>query len=146
MEQDNEGEKSGLTQMEVLKKQVEDMIREGKTDAESKARIKTLKGILKMLQGSKVSLKEDEDIRKIDKNDGSIKTEDKLILSSQEGTEISKHNKNTTNVIIKDENVILKVQFESSDEFNSDDDSVSKEIDSIIMNLDNSKAEKEKNC
>ena len=40
--------------------------------------------------------------------------------------------------------MILKVQVESSDEFNSDDDSVSKEVDSIIMNLDNSKAEKEK--
>ena len=66
MEQDNEGEKSGLTQMEVLKKQVENMIREGKTDAESKARIETLKGILNMLQGSKVSLKEDKDIHKID--------------------------------------------------------------------------------
>ena len=47
-------------------------------------------------------------------------------------------------MISKDENVILKVQVKSSDEFNNDDDSVSKEVDSIIRNLDNSKAEKEK--
>ena len=74
-----------------------------------------------MLKGPKVDLKDDTDICKIGKTDGSIKTEDKFIISSQEGTEISKNNTNTINVIKKDENVTLKVQFESSDEFNSDD-------------------------
>ena len=34
-------------------------------------------------------------------------------------------------MIKKDENVTLKVQFESSDEFNSDDYSVTKEVDCI---------------
>ena len=128
MEKDTEREKSGLTQMKNLQKQVEDMIREGKTDADSQARIEMLKGILSMLQGPKVDLKDDTDICKIDKKDGSIKTEDKLI-SSQEGTEISKDNTNTINVIKKDENVTLKVQFESK--FNSDDYSVTKAVDCI---------------
>ena len=124
--------------MKNLQKQGEDMIREGKTDAESQARIETLKGILSMLQGPKVDLKDDTDIRKIGKRDGSIKTEDKFIVSSQEGTEISKDNTNTINVIKKDENVTLKVQFESSDEFNSDDYSVTKAVDCIntIAQLD----------
>ena len=52
-----------------------------------------------MLQGPKVDLKDDTDIRKIGETDGSIKTEDKFIVSSQEGTEISKDNTNTINVI-----------------------------------------------
>ena len=51
MEKNTEREISGLTQMKNLQKQVEDMIREGKTDADSQARIETLKGILSMLQG-----------------------------------------------------------------------------------------------
>ena len=134
VKKENEGEKSGLTQKKVLQKQVEDMIRQGKKDAESKARIETLKG-------PEVSLKEDENIHKIDKNKD--KTKDKLIISSKEGTEISIQNKDTINVIKKDEKVILKVEVESSDEFNSDN-SVTKEVDSIIMNLDNSKGEQEK--
>ena len=138
MEKNTEREKSGLTQMKKLPKQVEDMIREGKTDADSQARIETLKGILSMLQGPKVDLKDDTDICKIGKTDGSIKTEDKFIISSQEGTEISKDNTNTINVIKKDENVTLKVQFESSHEFNSDDYSVTKAVDCIntIAQLD----------
>ena len=74
VEKNTEREKSGLTQMKNLQKQVEDMIREGKTDADSQARIETLKGILSMLQGPKVDLKDDTDIRKIGKRDGSIKT------------------------------------------------------------------------
>ena len=117
------------------------MIRQGKTDAESKARIETLKGILKMLQGLEVSLKEDENIHKIDENKD--ETKDKLIVCSQEGTEISIQNKDTINVIKKDEKVILKVEVESSDEFNSDN-SVTKEVDLIITNLDNCKGEEEK--
>ena len=56
--------------MKNLQNQVEDMIREGKTDAESQTRIETLKGILSMLQGPKVDLKDDTDIRKIGKRDG----------------------------------------------------------------------------
>ena len=60
-------------------------------------------------------MKDDTDIHKIGETDGSIKTEDKFIVSSQEGTEISKDNTNTINVIKKDENVTLKVQFESSE-------------------------------
>ena len=138
VEKNTEREKSGLTQMKNLQKQVEDMIREGKTDAESQARIETLKGILSMLQGPKVDLKDDTDICKIGERDGSIKTEDKFIVSSQEGTEISKDNTNTINVIKKDENVTLKVQFESSDEFNSDDYGVTKAVDCIntIAQLD----------
>ena len=69
---------------------------------------------------------------------GSIKTEDKFIVSSQDATGISKDNTNTINVIKKDENVTLKVQFESSDEFNSDDYSVTKAVDCIntIAQLD----------
>ena len=74
------------------------MIRQGKTYAESKARIETLKGILKMLQGLEVSLKEDENIRKIDENKD--KTKDKLIVCSQEGTEISIQNKDTINAML----------------------------------------------
>ena len=131
VEKNTEREISGLTQMKNLQKQVEDMIREGKTDADSQARIETLKGILSMLQGPKVDLKDDTDIHKIGERDGSIKTEDKSIVSSQESTEISKDNTNTINVIKKDENVTLKVQFESSDEFNSDDYSVTKAVDCI---------------
>ena len=131
MGKNTEREKSGLTQMKNLQKQVEDMIRERKTDVDSQARIETLKGILSMLQGPKVDLKDDTDICKIGETDGSIKTEDKFIISSQEGTEISKDNTNTINVIKKDENVTLKVQFESSNEFNSDDYSVTKAVDCI---------------
>ena len=131
VEKNTEREISGLTQIKNLQKQVEDMIREGKTDADSQARIETLKGILSMLQGPKVDLKDDTDICKIGERDGSIKTEDKFIVSSQESTEISKDNTNTINVIKKDENVTLKVQFESSDEFNSDDYSVTKAVDCI---------------
>ena len=131
VEKNTDREISGLTQMKNLQKQVEDMIREGKTDADSQARIETLKGILSMLQGPKVDLKDDTDIRKIGERVGSIKTEDKFIVSSQESTEISKDNTNTINVIKKDENVTLKVQFESSDEFNSDDYSVTKAVDCI---------------
>ena len=133
-----EREKSGFTQMKNLQKQVEDMIREGKTDADSQAGIETLKGILSMLQGPKVDLKDDTDIRKVGKTDGSIKTEDKFIISSQEGTEISKDNTYTINMIKKDENVTLKVQFESSDEFKRDDYSVTKAVDCIntIAQLD----------
>ena len=95
VEKNTEREISGLTQMKNLQKQVEDMIREGKTDADSQAIIETLKGILSMLQGPKVDLKDDTDIRKIGERDGSIKTEDKFIVSSQESTEISKDNTNT---------------------------------------------------
>lgn len=130
--------------MENLKKQVEDMIREGKTDADSQARIETLKGILRMLQAPKVPLKDDKDIHKIDEKDGSIKTEDKFIVSSQEGTEVSKDNTNFINVIKKDENVTLKVQFERSDKFNSDDYNVTKAVESINTNLHKSKEETEK--
>ena len=144
VEKDTEREKTGLTQMENLEKQVEDMIREGKTDADSQARIETLKGILRMLQAPKVPLKDDKDIRKIDEKDGSIKTEDKFIVSSQEVTEVSKDNTNFINVIKKDENVTLKVQFESSDEFNSDDYNVTKAVESINTNLHKSKEETEK--
>ena len=45
-EEENEGENSSLTQMDLLKLQVENTTKEGKTDADSIAKIETLKGIL----------------------------------------------------------------------------------------------------
>ena len=39
MEKNTERERSGLTQIKNLQKQVEEMIREGKKDADSQARI-----------------------------------------------------------------------------------------------------------
>ena len=48
--------------MELLKIQVENMIGDDKTDADSIAKIETLKGILKMLMATQVVPKKDENI------------------------------------------------------------------------------------
>ena len=58
-EKEKEGEKSDLSEMNMLCMQVETMIKEGKTDADSIHKINTLKSILAMLN-------KPEDIRKKD--------------------------------------------------------------------------------
>ena len=54
--------------MEILTIQVEQMIKEGKTDGDSMTKIITLKGILNVLMGQNDVPKEDEKIHKKDEN------------------------------------------------------------------------------
>ena len=71
-------------------------------------------GILNMLIGQNDVPKEDENIRKIDNTD--------------ENSEISTEKKDTISVIQKDENVTLKMEVESSEESDSQEN-VQKDID-----------------
>ena len=132
--------------MFVLRKQVEVMIAEGKSEDESTAKIETLKSILAMLQASQGSSKVDENICKIDENKETSEKTDKAIAVAKKGGKMHKDKKDNTdsiNVINKYEKVTLKMEVESSDEFNSDE-SVKENIKSIITNLDDTKIEKEK--
>ena len=122
------------------------MIAEGKSVDESKAKIETLKSILAMLQASQGSSKVDENIRKIDENKETSEKTDKAIAVAKKGGKMHKDTKDNTdsiNVIKKYEKVTLKMDVESSDEFNSDK-SVQENIKSIITNLDDIKMEKKK--
>ena len=70
---------------------------------------------------------------------------DKAIAVAKKGETMhqdTKDNTDSINVINKYEKVILKMDVESSDEFNSDE-SVQENIKSIITNLDDTKMEKE---
>ena len=136
------GEKSGLTEMELLKIQVENMITEGKTDADSIAKIETLKSILNMFKATQDVLKKDENIHKIDETNASIKNKENSTIKAQEGSEISNNSPDSINVIQEEKNVMSKVKVESSEESDSEK-SVKKKVDSIIMNVDDKKEEKE---
>ena len=131
--------------MFVLCKQVAVMIAEGKSVDESETKIETLKNILAMLQASRGSSKVDENIRKKDENTETSEKTDKAIAVAKKGETMhqdTKDNTDSINVINKYEKVILKMDVESSDEFNSDE-SVQENIKSIIANLDDTKMEKE---
>ena len=94
-EEENKGETSGLTQMKSLKIQVVNIIRDGKTDADSIAKIETLKGILKMLTATQDVLKKDENICKIDEGNESIENKETSMINAQEGSEISNDNRDS---------------------------------------------------
>ena len=143
-EKEKKGENNGLTQMDLLKLQVENMIEEGKTDADSIAKIETLKGILNMLKGTTDVSKKDENICKIDEKDESIENKQKSSISAQEGSKISNNNPDSISVIQKEKNVMLKVEIESSKE-SDNEESVKKQVDSILTNLDYKNEVKEKN-
>ena len=73
-----------------------------------------------------------------------LKKTDKAIAVAKKGETMhqdTKDNTDSINVINKYEKVILKMDVESSDEFNSDE-SVQENIKSIITNLDDTKMEK----
>ena len=131
--------------MFVLHKQVEVMITEGKSVDESETKIETLKNILAMLQALQGSSKVDENIHKKDENTETSEKTSKAIAVAKEGETMhqdTEDNTDSINVINKYEKVILKMDVESSDEFNSDE-SVQENIKSIITNLDDTKMEKE---
>ena len=138
-EQKDTGEGESVSEkMFVLRKQVEVMIAEGKSVDESETKIETLKNILAMLQASRGSSKVDENIRKKDENTETSEKTDKAIAVAKKGETMhqdTKDNTDSINVINKYEKVILKMDVESSDEFNSDE-SVQENIKSIITNLD----------
>ena len=141
----NTGEGESAEKMFVLRKQVEVMIAEGKSVDESETKIETLKNILAMLQASRGSSKVDENIRKKDENMETSEKTDKAIAVAKKGETMhqdTEDNTDSINVINKYEKVILKMDVESSDKFNSDE-SVKENIKSIITNLDDTKMEKE---
>ena len=126
----NIGEQSGVTisslsesKMAEIRKEVEQMIKEGKSDAKSLSRIKTIKDILTMLDAlgiHKLNKKGDEKQTECANKDNEIK--------DMEGSDI---------VTETCQNVLLQVkieEIESSDEFTSDS-GMKKDINMLIEKL-----------
>lgn len=141
----SEGDESDLSEMSSLRMQVESMIKQGKTDADSIHKINTLKSILTMLDKPEDKCKTDEKHetkRKLSEIDQDLKHDEQInsdlskgeekssdLKADEESKQDEKINSDLTQdeklsgEYIKTENVILKIQVDetySSDESTND--------------------------
>ena len=143
-------DESNLSEMSSLHMQVESMIKQGKTDADSIHKINTLKSILAMLDKPEDKRKTDEKHetkRKSRETDQHLKHDEQINSDLSKGEEISsdlkadeqlKQDEKLSSEYIKTENVILKIQVNepySSDE-STNDLTVKEKTDTLNENVE----------